>query len=142
MSPVPIREVASGIDLSPRFGANSTIVASPALAAETIIASITIPNFGDTPVQSGIVVNGWAAYTLGTSATSANMRIRQTNVTGTVIAATGLIATGHTAGLLVADDVNGFDTAPGVATYVLTLIVTAGAAQSTVSAAYIAFTVI
>jgi hypothetical protein len=85
---------------------------------------------------------GWAAYTVGTSGTAVRLRIRQTNVSGTVKADTGaLTGSQHGAGILSADDVNGFDTAP-VNTYVLTMQVTSGAAASTVSALVLAVVLI
>lgn len=132
MPPIPIRVNAQEVDLSSRFLINTTIVASPALAAETIIASLPITDFNVLSVQTGIQLFGWAAYTVGTSGTAVNLRIRQTNVTGSVIAATGALS--KTAASLYADDVNGTDPAPGVGLYVLTMQVTAGAAASTVSA--------
>lgn len=130
--PQPITSNVAHEDLSARFPVTTTVVASPALAAETIIASLAIPQFGDVAVVSGIQLSGWAAYTVGASGTAVQLRIRQTNVAGTVVVATG--ALGKTAASLYVDDVMGTDATPGVATYVLTMIVTAGAAQSTVSA--------
>jgi len=130
--PVPIRLNVVEEDLSARFPVTTTVAASPALAAETIIATLNIPNFGDTAVVSGIQLTGWAAYTVGTSGTAVTLRIRQTNVLGTVVSTTGALS--KTAANLYVDDVNGTDATPGVATYVLTMQVTAGAAASTVSA--------
>lgn len=132
--PVPIRVDAQGIDLSKRVQVYTTVDASPALAAETIIATLNLAGFADTPIVSGAFLLGWAAYTVGTSGTAVRFRIRQTNVAGTVKADTGaLTGSQHGAGILSDDNVAGFDTAP-VATYVLTMQVTAGAAASTVSA--------
>jgi hypothetical protein len=130
----PITTSALGLDLSPRIVDSTTIVASPALAAETIIGSLAIPSFGGIAVTQRIYLAGWAAFTVGTSGTAVNLRIRQTNVTGTVIAATGALTGGIAAGNLLAQDVSGSDASPGVGTYVLTLQVTAGSAASTVSA--------
>lgn len=141
--PQPITSNVVHEDLTGRFATTTTVVASPALAAETIIASLAIPAFGDTPILSGVLLQGWAAYTVGTSGTAVQLRIRQTNVAGTVVVATGaLTGSQHGAGILSADDIQGFDAAPGVATYVLTMQVTAGAAASTVSAVLLAATVI
>lgn len=141
--PQPITENSQRIDLQARFPVSTTVVASPAAAAETIIASLAIPNFGDTSILSGILLQGWAAYTVGTSGTAVTFRIRQTNVAGTVVVSTGaLTGSQHGAGILSADDISGVDAAPGVATYVLTMQVTAGAAASTVSAVCLAATVI
>ena len=130
--PVPIRESSSVIDLSARFKAYKTVDASPADATETVIATLTLTDFGGPSVQSRIQLRGWAAFTVGGSGVSANLRIRQTNVSGTVIAATG--ATTVTAANLVERTVAGFDAAPGVGVYVLTLAVGSAVAASTVSA--------
>lgn len=130
--PQPITSNVVHEDLTGRFPYTTTVVASPALAAETIIGQLAIPAFGDTTVQTAIILTGWAAYTVGTSGTAVTLRLRQTNVTGTIVATTGALT--KTAASLYADDVNGVDATPGVGTYVLTMQVTAGAAASTVSA--------
>lgn len=132
MPPTPIRIGAAEIDFSARHPVTTNVVASPALAAETIIASLTFADFGNSTVVQGIQLTGWAAYTVGTSGTAATLRIRQTNVSGTVVASSGALS--KTAASLYADDVNGNDATPGVGLYVLTLQVTSGAAASTVSA--------
>lgn len=120
-------------DWSSRVVHSETVVASPSGSAETIIAQITVQ--ADVTIGSGVSLSGWAAYTVGTSGTAGNLRIRQTNVSGTVVVATGALTGNHGAGVLVADDVNGFDASPpSPRVYVLTLTVTAGAAASTVSA--------
>lgn len=127
-----IRRSVVGDDLSPRLLSSTVVVASPALAAETIIASLTIP----TPlvVAAGVQLTGWAAYTVGTSGTAVTLRLRQTGLAGTVIASSGALT--RAAASLQSDDVNGVDTAPVLPgqVYVLTMQVTAGAAASTVSA--------
>jgi len=132
--PVPIQEDAQHADWSKRVQVYTTVDASPALAAETIIATLTLVGFADTPIVSGISLSGWAAFTVGTSGSAVRLRIRQTNVAGTVKADTGALTGGIAAAALVAQDVEGFDAAPGVGVYVLTLQVTAGSAASTVSA--------
>lgn len=116
----------------------TTVVASPAAAAETIIAQ-TAAISATVPFTSGVILMGWAAYTVGTSGTAVRFRIRQTNVSGTVIADTGALSgSQHGAGILSADDVNGFDASPAAGqVYVLTMTVTAGAAASTVSATWL-----
>jgi len=132
--PLPIQFDAQRMDLSKRVQVYSTVDASPAAAAETVIATLTLTGFADTAIISGAFLFGWAAYTVGTSGTTVQLRIRQTNVSGTVKANTGAMSgSQHGAGILTADDVNGFDTAP-VGTYVLTMQVANGAAASTVSA--------
>lgn len=45
--PQPIRQNVADHDLSPRVAATKTVAASPAAAAETIIATLTIASFGD-----------------------------------------------------------------------------------------------
>lgn len=138
--PQPIRVNVANTDLGARFPYTTTVAASPSGSAETIIASLAMPNFGDTQILSAVYLTGWAAYTVGTSGTAVNLRIRETNVSGTVIVATG--ALNKTAASLYADDVNGVDATPGVATYVLTMTVTGGAAASTVSAVYLAAVIV
>src|SRR5438552_13528634 len=130
--PVQTRIDAVGIDLSPRLFFTTTVVASPAAAAETIIASLTVNQ--SLAVATGVDLSGWAAYTVGTSGTAVQFRIRQTDVNGTVKGNTGaLTGSQHGAAILTADDVEGFDAAPAVGQeYVLTMQVTAGSAASTV----------
>ena len=130
----PLESSALTADWSPRVVDTTTVAASPALAAETIIATLVIPNFGGIAITQKVYLNGWAAFTVGTSGTAIQLKIRQTNVSGTTVAATGALTGGIAAGNLVAQDVQGSDATPGVGTYVLTLQVTAGAAASTVSA--------
>jgi hypothetical protein len=140
--PDPIKLSSALVDLSARFKRTTAIVGSPALAAETIIASLTIAD--DLVVAQGVRVEGWAAYTVGTSGTAATLRLRQTNVAGTVVATTGALTGGIAAAALVAQDVAGFDAAPVLPgqIYVMTLQVTAGSAASTVSAVLLTATII
>lgn len=138
----PIHSSALGIDLSPRIAIYTTVDASPAAASETVIATLTIPNFGNLSVVSGIRLSGWAALTVGTSGASVRMRIRQTSVGGTVKADTGVLTGGVAAGNLLAQDVEGFDSGAGVGVYVLTLTIGSGAATSTVSALVLQATII
>lgn len=141
--PTPFSVSANRVDLSPRIQAVTTVSASPAAAAETVVATLNLAGFGDLSLATGVILNGWMAYTLGTAAASAQLRIRRTNVSGTVVADTGAMTGGHnTAGQLVADDVNGVDAAPSVATYVLTLTVASATAASTVSGCYLVATII
>jgi hypothetical protein len=128
----PIRQSIVPFDISERFPSTKTVAGSPALAAETVIASLTLPGFGDTAVVSGISFDGWAAFTVGTSGVSATMRIRQTNVSGSIVVTTGALTV--VAANLVQISVQGFDAAPGVGVYALTLQIGSGAAASTVSA--------
>jgi hypothetical protein len=136
--PRPINEAADAIDLSPRFVRSAVVVASPALAAETIIAQTAA--IGDVAVVTGVLLRGWAAFTVGTTGTAATLRLRQTNAAGTVIATTGGIAAAN----LVTLTAEGFDAAatPPGQVYVMTLQVTGGSAASTVSAVLISGLVI
>jgi hypothetical protein len=140
--PDPIQVNSSHVDLSTRFKRTSVVVASPALAAETIIASLTIAD--DLVVVQGINLQGWAAYTVGTSGTATQLRIRRTDAAGAVQGATGPLTGGVAAAALLAQDVAGFDTGPTLPgqVYVLTLQVTAGSAASTVSAVLFTATII
>lgn len=140
--PEPIKLDSTFVDLSQRFKRSTTVVASPALAAETIIASVTIPD--DLAVASGVRLEGWAAFTVGTTGVSTQLRIRQTNVAGTVKADTGALTGGVAAAALLAQDVIGFDTAPALPgqVYVLTLQVASATAASTVSAVYLSAIVV
>ena len=138
--PVPIRFDSQAEDLTKRFQVYKTVDASPALAAETVIATLNLTGFADTAVISGVIVEGWAAYTVGTSGTAVTLRIRQTNVAGTVVATTGALT--KTAASLYADDIGGFDAGAGVAAYALTMQVTSGAAASTVSALLLKATIV
>lgn len=129
-----IYQSALGLDISPRFVSSTTVAASPSAATETTICTITIP--ANAAVTTGIQLTGWAAFTVGTSGTACNLKIRQTNTSGTTISATGATTGGIAAANLVDMNTQGLDTAgvlPGQV-YVLTLTVTAGAAASTVSA--------
>jgi hypothetical protein len=132
VSPLPIRVGASDVDLSARVFRSATVVASPSAAAETTIASVTVS--GDLATALGVLVVGFAAYTVGTNGTAVNFRIRQTDTSGTIIKATG--ATTATAANLGAQTIAGVDAGQVAArqVYVLTMTVTAGSAASTVSA--------
>jgi hypothetical protein len=141
--PQPIESNVIFEDLSARFQGTSTIVASPTDNTETIIGSLTLANFNDIALVSGIRLHGYAAFTIGTSGTAGNLRIRQTNASGTVVTATGAVNVGVWAATqLTFLTALGFDAAPGVATYVMTLQVTGGAAASTVSALHLSATLI
>jgi hypothetical protein len=122
----------AGLDLSPRVAHTATVVASPAAATETIIASLTLNK--DWQTGLGVVLFGWAAFTVGTSGVSVVLRIRETNASGTVIASTGAVT--YTAADLGSLSLQGLDAgiAPPVNVYVVTMTVASGAAESTVSA--------
>jgi hypothetical protein len=111
---------------------SQTVAASPSAAVETTICTVTIPT--NIAVASGVLLFGWAAMTVGTSGTAVNLKLRQTNTSGTTLAATGATTGGIAAGNLIDMNVQAIDTAPASGqVYVLTATVTAGAATSTVS---------
>jgi hypothetical protein len=130
----PITESAVHIDLTTRYAESTAIVASPALAAETIVASVTIPN--NAQVIQGVKVHGWVAFTAGTSGVSANLRVRQTSTSGATVVTSGAVTV--VAANLYTLSVVGFDTAPAQGQiYKLTLTIGSGAAQSTDSAVFL-----
>jgi hypothetical protein len=134
----PITRTVRGDDFTPRFVRTTTVVASPVDNTETIIASITLPD-NATPVL-GVELIAFAAFTIGTSGTAGNLKIRQTDASGTTKAATGLVNVGVWAATQLTElYVAGFDTAPTLPgqVYVATLTITAGAAASTVSGLYL-----
>lgn len=131
MPVLPIKESAKGIDLSGRVASSATVVASPAAAAETIVATVTIPD--DVALALGVLVLGYAAFTVGTNGVSANLRIRQTDASGTIVKASGAVS--ETAANLDARSTVGLDTAAATGQkYVLTLTVGSASAGSAVSA--------
>lgn len=130
--PVPIRDTAAGLDLSPRVFKSTAIVGSPALAAETIVCTLTVT--GDIAAITGVLLLGFVAFTVGTSGTAGTAQIRRTDVNGSSIVSSGAVSA--TAAALTERQVVGFDTGPTLPgqVYVLDLTVTGGAAVSTVSA--------
>lgn len=133
MAPVPIREDSAGIDLSSRIQKSTAVAASPALAAETVVCSLTLS--GDIAVVSGTALIGYVALTVGASGTDVTVKLRRTGTSGTTVVSSGILSA-PAAGEVVAFSISGFDTGtvmPGQV-YVLTVTVTAGGAESTVSA--------
>lgn len=131
--PAPIQTGGAGVDLSPRLFFTNTVAASPAAAAETTIATLTISE--DIAVQKGIVLVGFGATTQGASGTGVTLRIRRTDTSGTVIKSTGIIPLA--AGVLGHFNVSGTDGTLPITVgqvYVLTALHTAAAATSTYSA--------
>ena len=126
--------------MSSRIASSSTIVGSPAAAAETVVCSITGIE-SDMGVVAGVFLSGVVSFTVGTSGTAIRLRIRTGTAAGagTVIADTGAITGGVSATNLLSQDLQGFDTgvtgggSVGTTSYCLTLTVTGGAATSTVS---------
>src|SRR5436309_5575654 len=97
------------VDLSRRVKHSEAVAGSPADATETIVATFTIAD--SLPVVKGVQLFGFAAFTVGTSGTACNLRIRQTDASGTVIAATGAVTAGIAATKLAEMSVQGFDAA-------------------------------
>jgi hypothetical protein len=131
--PLPIQQGAIGLDLSPRIFKSETVAASPAAAVETIICSVVVQ--GDLSTALGVVLIGWASYTVGTNGTAVTFKIRQTDAAGATVVTSG--AESATAATLASKQVMGVDDGQVAArqVYVLTMTVTAGSAVSTVSAA-------
>lgn len=134
--PDPIRFAGSQVDLSQRLFETHTVVASPTDGTETIIASLTISQ--DIICALGVLLVAQAALTVGTNGVSANLRIRKTNASGTILWATG--ATTVTAANLISRSGQGLDASPTLpgAVYVVTLAVGSASAGSTVSAVSLA----
>ena len=132
--PLNYQQTAFNSDWSSRIVSSSTVVASPSAAAETIIASITLPGF--VQITNNVIVSGWCAYTVGTNGTTVELRIRQTGLAGAVVGDTGALSgSQHGAAILSCDDVTGLDTAAtGGTVYKMTMQVANGSATSTVSA--------
>lgn len=132
MPPEPFTRSALQLDLSPRIAESHTVAGSPATNAITSVCALTVPGFNDIPVATGVLLEGWVAFTVGTSGVTAKLDIRQTGVAGAVIATTGALTV--TATNLVAFSVKGLDAAPLAAgVWVLALTIGSGAAISTVS---------
>lgn len=135
---------ANTLDLGPRVASSSTIVGSPALAAETIVAQV-VGIDGQLSVSVGVWLSAAVSFTVGTSGTAIRLRIRQgtTVGAGTVVADTGALTGGVAAAALLSQDIQNLDaTAVGGAavsstSYHVSLQVTGGAAASTVSQANI-----
>jgi len=132
MPPPPIRYDGHSVDLSGRFFNTTTVTGSPAAAAETIIATLTIGE--SVAVQKAVYLSFVCAFTVGTNGVSTRLRLKQTDTSGTTLYDSGLVTA--TAANLVSMSALGVDTAatlPGQV-YVATLIVGSGSAASTVSA--------
>jgi hypothetical protein len=108
-----------------------TGVATPASAAETLIATVNVPNLGDNPLIQGVVVDGIINITTGTTATAVVIRVRRTNISGAIVGT----AQTHSIGAATNGSIpfSAFDSAPVPGVYVVTVSVTgqgsAGAAN-------------
>jgi hypothetical protein len=132
MSTDPYRLASLAADFKDRIFTDITVDASPAAAAETIIA--TVGPISPLRADQSVVIFGWCSYTVGTSGVSGRLRIRRTDASGATKADTGLLT--RTAGNLVDDSIIAVDAlgAVGNQVYVMTLTIGSGAAASTVSA--------
>ena len=131
--PSPLRLSATGIDLSPRVFRSTTVAASPALAAETVVCTLTLT--ADVQVQSGVILLAFGAFTMGTDGTTYNLKVRQTGTSGTVLAASGVCALAAAA--LGSESIVTFDASPTLPNqvYVLTATMANASAESEFSAA-------
>jgi hypothetical protein len=120
------------VDLSPRVFNTTSIVGSPALAAETTVASLSVSS--NVVTASGVYLFAYCAFTVGTSGVSATLKIHHTNSSGATLGTTGAVTV--VAANLYAPSVMGFDASPVLPnqTYIATLTIGSGAAASTVSA--------
>lgn len=130
--PDPTRFDGLAVDLAGRVKRSATVTASPAAAAETIVA--TSPSVGAPAFGLGVLVIAYAAVTVGTAGVSLRWRIRQTDASGTVIKDSGAVTA--VAAELRDELICGVDTSPAAQgqVYVLTLTVASANAASTVSA--------
>jgi hypothetical protein len=118
--------------LQSSFFQSAAIVASPAAAAETVVASLTLPV--QIRADQTVFLFGNPVYIVGTNGTAGTVRLRRTSVGGALVASSGALvvaATNPVAPILLAPDVPGF---VANQVYVLTLQITAGSAASTLSA--------
>jgi len=133
LQPLATRINGASVDLSPRVIRSATVAGSPAAAAETVICTITLPSV--VVINYGVILIGTAAWTAGTDGTTFNLKLRQTDTSGTTLIASGLedlAATKLASRTLTAVDLS--PSQPGQV-YVMTLTTTLGSATSTVSAA-------
>jgi len=141
VAPQTIQVSGAGVDLSPRFLANNTVVASPATAAEVVVATLG-PFTGALAVGSGVFILGQVALHVGTSGTSVQYRVRQgtTAGSGTVVFDSGACTSGVTATAFLVENITAFDSSPTLPgqSYCLTVTVGAASAASTASAVSIA----
>ena len=132
--PQPIRYDSQFLDLTKRFQVYTTVDASPSGATETVIATLNLVGFADTAIQSGIWVTGFARWTDVATTTAIRLRIRQTDINGTVVADTGAVTAGVSSTSVMVQDVEGFDSGAGAAKYALTITLTGAGGATTISA--------
>lgn len=110
---------------------STTVVGSPALAAETTVASTVVG--GVAGPTSRVLLIGFVAFTVGATGTAAQVRLRNGSITGTVVGNTGALTV--VAANLVSFAVLGVDSPGDVSSlaYVMTLQITGGSGASAVS---------
>lgn len=122
-----------------RLFQTTTIIGSPANATEAIIARFTLPS--GLTVVSGAMLLGFTACTVAASGTAWRLRVRQTNVSGTVVADTGAIP--QTGGANATLTLAGFDTlAAASMVYVLTSETPGAGAATTITQALLAAVIV
>lgn len=132
--PEKFAQSAAYLDQSPRFAQSSAVTGSPAAAAITAVCTLTFPAFSNLNIATGVQLEGFVAFTVGTNGVTAKLDIRQTGTAGAVIATTGLLTV--VAANLVSFGIQGIDTAPLAAgVWILALTIGSGSASSAVSAA-------
>ena len=138
--PRPIGITSDEIDLSARFLETHAVAGSPAAGSETTVASLTIAS--NVVVTEGIFLEAWAAFTAGTNAVSATLKIHHTDSSGATIASTGAVTVVATD--LYALSAQGIDAVPVLPgqIYIVTLTMGSGSATSTVSAVSLFATIV
>lgn len=130
--PDPISRSGAGVDLSPRVVSTVTVVGSPAAAAETTVASLTITN--DLVVGLGVFLFAYCSFTVGTNGVSGVLKIHHTNAAGATVGTSGAVTL--VAANLASISVLGQDLVPALPNqiYIATLQIASGSATSTVAA--------
>lgn len=131
-NPDTITSASGHQDWSARVKMSATVAGSPATSGETTVCTLTVTS--NLSVATGVALFGWVAYTAGTNAATATLKIRQTGTSGSTIATSPALVVVATD--LYTQNIIGIDTSPTVPgqVYVLTLTVASGSAISTVSA--------
>jgi L,D-peptidoglycan transpeptidase YkuD (ErfK/YbiS/YcfS/YnhG family) len=66
----------------PRSFRSNVVVASPAAAAETVIAQVAVTTDGPSDI---VLLQGWCSYTTGTATTTVLAQFRRASVSGTIV---------------------------------------------------------
>lgn len=114
------------------------IVASPALAAETVVCSIG--GVSSTLPGQSIKLHGWVNFAAGTDASACAVQIRKDSVSGTALgtgATVGIVPDAEGLGIQCTYDTQDVNENVGGAVYVLTLLVADASAVSTVAGVHL-----